>query len=71
MFLMFFLMGGTEVVYPVLLVFLIYAVYADQTCPLAGQGFILNGYFGSFPAEAGALEPAVFCLVDWLHPSGL
>ena len=50
--------------------FLVLAVYNDQTCFLAGQGFILDGYTGSFPAETVALETAVSFLVDWLHPSG-
>ena len=51
--------------------FLVLAVYTDQTCFLAGQGFILNGYSGPFPAEAVALETAVSFLVDWLHPTGM
>ena len=51
--------------------FLVLAVYNDQTCFLAGQGFNLDDCTGFFPDETVALETAFLFFVDWLHPSGL
>lgn len=51
--------------------FVVYAVFKDHTCPIAAQRLLLNGYSGSFSAEAVALETAASFLVNWLHLVGV
>ena len=48
--------------------FVIYAVFEYHTRPMVAQGFVLNGYTGSFPADAVALETAASYIADWVRP---
>ena len=64
--------GDTVTVHPAQLgAFVAYAVFEGSTRPLAAQEFIRNGYSGTFPAEAVALETAASFIAEWLNPAAV